>query len=85
MAVAHTIRFGGADVGVGLRATAHSCGLEFIPLTEVRFDFVVPRHALEHPAVKVLLDLLQYLPLREELGTLPGYDVSCMGTLVAAL
>lgn len=85
MSVAHTVRFGGADVGVGLRATAHSCGLDFIPLEEVRFDFVIPRDVLSHPAVALLLDLLQSRRLRAELGILPGYEVSCMGRVIADL
>jgi putative molybdopterin biosynthesis protein len=83
--VAHAVRFGGADVGVGLHAAAHACGLDFIPLADVRFDFVIPRDFLDHPAVAVLLELLQSRALREEIGALPGYDVSCMGATVADL
>lgn len=83
--VAHAVRFGGADVGVGLRAAAHACGLDFIPLADVRFDFVIARDFLRHPAVAVLLELLQSRALREEIGALPGYDVSCMGATVADL
>jgi molybdate-binding protein len=83
--VAHAVRFGGADVGVGLRAAAHACGLDFIPLADVRFDFVIARDFLRHPTVAVLLELLQSRALREEIGALPGYDVSCMGATVADL
>jgi len=85
LGVAHAVRFGGADVGVGLRAVAHACQLDFIPLTDVRFDFVIPRDALEHPAVAVMLDLLQSQKLRSELAMLPGYDVSCMGSVITDL
>jgi molybdate-binding protein len=72
-------------VGVGLHAAAHACGLEFIPLADVRFDFVIPHDFLDHPAVAVLLELLQSRSLREETGSLPGYEVSCMGATVADL
>lgn len=84
LAVARAVSAGAADVGIGLRATAYAFGLDFIPLAEARFDFVVPSDQVDHPAVALLLDLLQSRALRVELGALPGYDVSHMGTVVAS-
>ncbi len=85
LAVAHAISAGAADVGVGLRATAQAFGLDFIPLAEAHFDFVVPHDQVQHPAVALLLDLLQSRALRAELAALPGYDVSHMGTIIARI
>jgi len=72
---------GGADVGIALAAAAEAYGLDFIPLAEVRFDFVIPRDHLEHPAVALLLEALQTRGLRDELRALPGYDVDEMGAV----
>ena len=80
LAVARTVGSGAADVGIGLCAVAQACGLDFVPLAEVRFDFVIPREHLEHPTVAVLLEVLQSQALRAELATLPGYSVGRMGT-----
>jgi len=83
LGVARAVAGGGADVGVTLRAAARALGLDFIPLAEARFDLVIPRDLLDHPAVAALLDVLQRRSFRAELGALPGYDVGRTGTVVA--
>ncbi|MBI4871594.1 MAG: helix-turn-helix domain-containing protein [Candidatus Riflebacteria bacterium] len=83
MAVARAIAAGAADAGVGLAAVAVACELDFVPLTEVHFDLVIPGDAAEHPAVQATLDLLQSRRLREDLAALPGYDVTRTGTVLA--
>lgn len=83
LGVARVVVGGGADVGVTLRAAARALGLDFIPLAEARFDLVIPRDLLDHPAVAALLDILQRRSFRAELGALPGYDVGRTGTVVA--
>jgi putative molybdopterin biosynthesis protein len=83
LSVARAVMTGAADVGVALRAAAEVCDLDFVPLSQVHFDLVVPRSVLHHPAVSALLDLLQDRALREELSTLPGYEVSRLGSVIA--
>ncbi|MCS6802847.1 MAG: substrate-binding domain-containing protein [Chloroflexota bacterium] len=81
--VARAVAAGSADAGIALRATADAFGLEFVPLAEAQFDLTIPRDHLDHPAIALLLDLLQSGPLREELRALPGYEVDQLGTLLA--
>jgi molybdate-binding protein/DNA-binding XRE family transcriptional regulator len=81
MAVAAAVASGGADAAIALRAAALALGLDFVPLDEMRFDFVIPRPHMAHPTVARLLDVLQSASLRAELGALPGYDVAGMGTV----
>jgi len=84
MAVARAVADGMADVGIGLRAVARAeCG--FVPLTDARFDFLIPDEHLDHPAIKALLDVLQTASLRAELAALPGYDVSQTGATRARI
>ena len=49
----------------------------------MHFDLVIPRPHLTHPTVALMLDVLQSAALRADLATLPGYDVSTMGTIIA--
>ncbi|MEA2639241.1 MAG: molybdopterin molybdotransferase [Chloroflexota bacterium] len=84
-AAAAVVASGGADAAVTLRASAAAAGLDFVPLDEVRFDLVIPRPHLDHPAVAALLELLQGAALRTEIGALAGYDVTGMGTVRATL
>lgn len=85
LAVARAVAAGRGDAGITLRAAARAFGLDFIPLTQVRFDLVVPTWAQDHPPVDVLLDLLQGRELREAVGSVPGYEVGGMGSVVAEL
>ncbi len=83
LAVARVVAAGGADVGIATRATAQALGLDFVPLAEVQFDFLIPHDHLEHPAVALVCELLQSEALRTELAMLPGYDVTRIGSVVA--
>jgi putative molybdopterin biosynthesis protein len=85
MAVARAVAAGSADAGVALRAAAHAFGLGFVPIAEVRFDLVIPAAHVEHPAVRVMLDVLQSRALRADLAALPGYEVSHTGSTVMRL
>lgn len=82
---AHRVLFGVADAALGLRTVAVSWGLDFVPITSVRSDIVIPDHAMAHPSVKILLDVLQSRSFREELGALPGYETGCSGSVIAEL
>ena len=68
-----------ADAALGLRAIATAHGLDFIPIEAVRCDLVIPFDLMDHPAVKMILDVLQTRTFREELASLPGYESSCTG------
>ena len=85
LSAAAIVANGAADVAITLRASAQAYGLDFIPLDQVRFDFVIPRPYVDHPAVAPMLDVLQSERLRAEIGALPGYEVTTMGTLRAEI
>ncbi len=85
LAVARTIAGSGADVGIGIRAVASACGLDFVPLAESSFDFTIPEDLLDNPAVDLMLDLLQSRALKDELAALPGYDLSQIGDVLARI
>ena len=71
-----------ADAALGLRAIAAAHGLDFIPIEAVRCDLVIPVDLMDHPAVKIILDVLQTRTFREELASLPGYESSCTGKVI---
>jgi molybdate-binding protein/DNA-binding XRE family transcriptional regulator len=80
-AVARAVASGGADAGIALRAVAIAEGLDFVPLLEVRFDLVIPQQHLQHPAIRVMLDMLQDARTRRQIGTLPGYETREAGVV----
>ncbi|MDA8140204.1 MAG: helix-turn-helix domain-containing protein [Desulfobacteraceae bacterium] len=74
-----------ADAALGLRAIAEAYGLDFIPIMSARCDLVIPSDLDGHPTIRILLDVLQSAALRRELSTLPGYDGSVTGQLIAEI
>ena len=74
-----------ADAALGLRSIAEAFGLGFVPITAVRCDLVIPEDLFDHPTIPILLDVLQSQHLRQEIATLPGYDSSMTGQLIAEL
>ena len=79
---AQRVLYGTADAAMGLRVVASVYGLDFIDISTVRCDLVIPGDLMEHPAVRVLLDVLQSRTFREELEHLPGYDTLETGKVI---
>lgn len=77
--VARLVRWGVADLGVAIEGAAIAEGLAFLPVSDERFDLVLPTDRLELPAVARLIDVLGATAFRTEAGGLPGYDLSSCG------
>jgi len=82
---AEAVRHHVCDAALGLRAVAVTYGLEFIPLSHVRCDLVIPSDLMTHPGVAAALDIIQTRAFREELACLPGYETSDTGRIIAEL
>jgi putative molybdopterin biosynthesis protein len=54
--VAHAIRSGRADAGIGIRMAAALAGLSFVPLVREQFDLAIPASFMSHPRVREFLD-----------------------------
>ena len=74
-----------ADAALGLHSVAAAFGLDFVPITEVRCDLVIPGDMLEHATIRIVLDILQSRRLRDEIASLPGYDSSRTGETIAEI
>jgi len=77
--VASTVAGGVADVGVSSEPAALAYGLSFVPLTEERFDLVIPARYAASREVQGLLKVLASPWLLAQLASLPGYDPARCG------
>jgi putative molybdopterin biosynthesis protein len=66
-AVAAAVAQGRADWGVAIEQVARRLGLGFLPITEERFDFVVPKKRLDRPAVVLFRERLASPPAEQHL------------------
>jgi putative molybdopterin biosynthesis protein len=83
--VAAAIAAGLADAGVASEPAALAYGLSFVPLTEERFDLVIPAGQAGTREVQGLLRVLSSPWLLGQLASLPGYDLAQCGERIAHL
>jgi len=80
--VASKVRAGLADAGIGVRAAASICALDFVPLQHERYDLVIPKaHYETLRGLKIFLDTIVSKPFRQELEALGGYDTRETGAM----
>lgn len=75
-AVAAAVAQGRADVGVGVEAWASAYDLGFIPISEERFDFLIPAEKMSKASVQRFIQILSSVRFAEELRRrFKGYNV----------
>jgi putative molybdopterin biosynthesis protein len=83
--VASAIAAGLADAGIASEPAAVAYGLAFIPLATERSDIVIPSPHIAMREVQGLLRVLNSRWLRDQLASLPGYDPTRCGEVIASL
>jgi len=71
------------DCCIATRSAARTFGLDFVPIQNERYDFVMRRETLDSPIVQGFLDVLQRASLRRRLEVLAGYDTTETGAVLA--
>lgn len=74
-AVAATVAAGNADAGMGILSAARIYGLDFIPLYNEEYDFLVKEEYAEDPMVRAFFEILESPGFRQRLRELGGYSV----------
>lgn len=74
------IKTGKADAALGLQASAHERGLDFVPLFEERYDLVLSPQA-EKPFAP-FLDFIQTASFRASASAMTGYNTAHSGELI---
>ncbi|WP_028584563.1 molybdopterin biosynthesis protein [Desulfogranum mediterraneum] len=82
MAVAVAVLAGKADCGLGIMSAARALGLDFIPVTEERYDLLLPVELLELPMIQALLAILENSGFQQELEEMGGYSTRECGRRV---
>jgi putative molybdopterin biosynthesis protein len=83
--VAAAIAAGMADAGVASEPAALAYDLAFVPLTDERFDLVVPAAQAGSREIQGLLRVLSSPWLLGQLASLPGYSLAQCGVRLATL
>ena len=74
---------GEADLAIGTeRISRQIDNLDFIPLMEERFDFVIKKDQLETPAIRQLLAILRDAAFKKEISHFSGNDYRDLGRII---
>lgn len=73
-----------AHAGIATKATAQLLGLEFIPLTQERFDILIPKERFFSPGIQTLLEIAGSRQFRKSVDAMGGYDTSASGRMIAS-
>lgn len=83
LSVASKVAVGEADVGVGAaRAASIVERVDFIALTQERYDLVIVKNDRSKPWLNELLAVLRSEEFRQELQSISGYDLSLTGQVL---
>ena len=82
MAVAAAITSNTADVGVGVYSAAKAMGLDFIPIGEEHYDFLIPVEYLELELVRAFIEVITSQDFKEELMEMEGYGFEGIGEII---
>jgi putative molybdopterin biosynthesis protein len=79
MSVATLVASGSADAGMGIYSAAHTYKLDFIPVCEEQYDFIIPERFAEMDIVKHFIAILKSEAFKAELERLGGYRTDNSG------
>ena len=74
-AVAALIAAGNADAGLGIFSAAKMYGLDFIPICDETYEFLIDRAYLNDPMVQAFLNVLYSDEFQKRLAEMGGYEV----------
>ncbi len=82
MSVAQAVLSGTADAGMGVESAARSMGLDFIPIGEEDYDFILRTEVLDSEAGQTFLNVLCSEQFKLEVNRLGGYILDAPGKII---
>ncbi|KNY28409.1 molybdopterin biosynthesis protein [Pseudobacteroides cellulosolvens] len=79
MSIAALVAAKNADVGLGIYSAAKIYGLDFIPVCQEEYDFIIPERFMEMKHVKTFLDILKSHEFKRILTEMEGYRIENAG------
>ena len=79
LAVASAVLNGVADCGMAVLSAANIMGLDFIPVGEESYDFLVRASMLEDPRIKEFIAIIQSKEFKEKVEKVGGYTLNDIG------
>ena len=81
IAAAIAVGRGSADAALGIEAAATAAEVDFIPITEERYDLILRKENLNDPRIEYLISLLKNNNIKEKIKELGGYKTKKTGEM----
>jgi putative molybdopterin biosynthesis protein len=76
-AIASSIAYKKADIGVAIKSVAAKYDLDFIPLREEFYDFIILKDRLDKRSVQLFIEILRSKEFKEQLSVIhPGLQAT---------
>jgi len=82
MSVAALVASDSADMGMGILSAAKTYGLDFIPVCEEQYDFILREKHLELEIIRDFIDILKSAAFRDVLESMGGYALEDTGKII---
>lgn len=82
MTIASAILSKTADVGIGIQSAANVMGLDFIPIGEEEYDFIIEEKFLNEENIKAFIEGLKSKEFKNELSEIGGYILENPGEVI---
>lgn len=83
LTIASAVAEGEADLAIGTERVSQQIeGIDFIPMLEERFDFVIKKELLDTPAVQALLAAMGSPVFQQEISHISGNDYRDLGKII---
>ncbi|MBC3797601.1 molybdopterin biosynthesis protein [Acetobacterium tundrae] len=82
MMVASAVKSDSCDVGMGVLSAANMMDLDFIPIGDEEYDFIVLKKNLNDPRIQIFISVLKSHEFAEALNQLGGYGIENPGAIV---
>lgn len=81
IAAAIAVGRGSADAALGIEAAAKATAVDFIPVTEERYDLILFEKDLQDPRIEYLISLLRNNEIQKKIKKLGGYKTEKTGEI----
>jgi len=80
--VAMEVFSGNADTGMGIYSAAHTFKLDFIPVADESYNFVIPKSNFFDKEIQALLKIIRSEEFKDKAKQLGGYDLTESGEIL---
>ena len=82
LAVGMAVEAGAADAGMGVKSAANCLGLDFIPLRDEEYDFLIRKEDFSDPRIKAFFEYIKSEEFKERIKAFGDYTVKNIGEVI---